>query len=49
MSAKPAGCSGTPLARKLGISEGSRVHVRGAPESYAGLKAVGGSGDALAL
>ena len=32
---KPAGYSGTPLARKLGIREGSRVVARGAPPEYA--------------
>jgi hypothetical protein len=26
--------SGTPLARKLGIKEGSRVHVTGAPDGF---------------
>ena len=31
----PAGYSGTPLARKLGYREGSRVFVPGAPASYA--------------
>lgn len=31
----PAGYSGTPLARKLGIREGSRVTSLGAPASFA--------------
>lgn len=31
---KPVGYSGTPLAKKLGIREGSRVAVVGAPEDY---------------
>ncbi|WP_232351843.1 DUF3052 domain-containing protein [Inhella proteolytica] len=30
-----SGYSGTPLAKKLGIKDGSRVHVVGAPEGYA--------------
>ena len=30
-----AGYSGTPLAKKLGIKEGSRVHAAGAPPGYA--------------
>jgi hypothetical protein len=34
MSPKNAGYSGTPLARKLGIGPGSRVHVSGAPIDY---------------
>jgi len=29
-----AGYSGTPLAKKLGIKEKHRVHVRGAPKGY---------------
>jgi hypothetical protein len=29
-----AGYSGTPLAKKLGITEGSRVWLRGAPEGF---------------
>jgi hypothetical protein len=33
----PFGYSGTPLAKKLGILEGSRVAVLGAPEEYARL------------
>ena len=32
--AEPAGYSGTPLARKLGIKEGSRVALLGAPEGF---------------
>jgi hypothetical protein len=31
---KPAGYSGTPLAKKLGFAEGLSVHVSGAPEGY---------------
>jgi hypothetical protein len=34
MSKKSAGYSGTPLAKKLGIAEGTRVAVRGAPKNY---------------
>ena len=34
MSSKPSGYSGTPLARKLGIADGSLVHARGAPPDY---------------
>jgi hypothetical protein len=30
----PAGYSGTPLARKLGIKEGSRLALLGAPEGF---------------
>jgi Protein of unknown function (DUF3052) len=37
MRPKSAGYSGTPLARKLGIAEGSRVHARGAPSDYSSL------------
>ena len=33
------GYSGTPLARKLGIKENSRVHLIGAPAEYARLVA----------
>ena len=33
-TAAPAGYSGTPLARKLGISERSQVFVHGAPSKY---------------
>ncbi len=29
-----AGYSGTPLAKKLGIKEGSRIFLSGAPENY---------------
>ena len=29
-----AGYSGTPLAKKLGIAEGSKVHAVGAPKNY---------------
>lgn len=32
-----SGCSGTPLARKLGVKEGSKVLVVGGPEGYARL------------
>ncbi len=35
----PAGYSGTPLAKKLGIRPGSRVCPRGAPVDYATLVA----------
>jgi hypothetical protein len=35
----PAGYSGTPLARKLGIKAGCVVHAAGAPEHYASLLA----------
>ena len=34
-----AGYSKTPLAKKLGIKEGSRVRTRGAPDSYAQMLA----------
>ena len=34
-----AGYSGTPLARKLGLKEGSRVLLIGAPEGYESLLA----------
>ena len=34
MSKKSAGYSGTPLAKKLGIAEGTRLAVRRAPEDY---------------
>ncbi|MEQ1813579.1 MAG: DUF3052 family protein [Candidatus Nitrotoga sp.] len=37
MTMKPVGYSGTPLAKKLGIIEGSRVAVRQAPDDYAQL------------
>jgi hypothetical protein len=39
MSANPAGYSGTPLARKLGISPGSTVLAKGAPGDYRSLLA----------
>jgi hypothetical protein len=39
MNPPPAGYSGTPLARKLGIVGGSRVVTRHAPGGYAGLLA----------
>lgn len=31
------GYSGTPLSKKLGIKEGSRIYVKNAPENYAEL------------
>ena len=34
-----AGYSGTPLAKKLGISAGSKVFADGAPSNYASLLA----------
>ena len=37
MGSNPAGYSGTPLARKLGITESSRVVTRHAPDDYARL------------
>jgi len=37
MSSKPAGYSGTPLARKLGIGEGAKVFAKNAPDDYARL------------
>lgn len=39
MSPQPAGYSGTPLARKLGITEGSSVTPIGAPKDYRALLA----------
>ncbi|MCB1559512.1 MAG: DUF3052 domain-containing protein [Xanthomonadales bacterium] len=36
-TAPPAGYSGTPLARKLGIKAGSLVLARGAPDNYVEL------------
>lgn len=33
----PAGYSGTPLAKKLGLAAGLRVVLRGAPDDYAAL------------
>ncbi len=32
-----AGYSGTPLAKKLGFREGSRVRISGAPDNYLAL------------
>jgi hypothetical protein len=37
MSSKPAGYSGTPLARKLGIGEGAKVFAVNAPDDYVRL------------
>jgi hypothetical protein len=37
MKPKPAGYSGTPLAKKLGIVEGSSVVAMNAPDNYAEL------------
>jgi len=37
MKPPSAGYSGTPLARKLGIAEGSRVMIKGGPRGYAEL------------
>jgi len=37
MGSKPAGYSGTPLARKLGIVGGAKVFARNAPAEYAEL------------
>jgi len=37
MPARPAGYSGTPLAKKLGVAEGGRVLLRHAPRDYAEL------------
>ena len=39
MSPTSAGYSGTPLAKKLGIAEGSRLVVRHAPDDYARMVA----------
>ena len=39
MSPKPAGYSGTPLAKKLGIAEGSKVLARNPPANYVQLLA----------
>lgn len=39
MSPTPAGYSGTPLAKKLGIAERSKVLVRNPPANYAQLLA----------
>ena len=38
-AAAPSGYSGTPLAKKLGIGAGCRLHLRGAPASYGALVA----------
>ena len=35
--ARPAGYSGTPLSKKLGIKPGTRVRVTGAPRDYPSL------------
>jgi len=35
-----AGYSGTPLPQKLGIKEGSRVRLAGAPDGFAGILGV---------
>lgn len=37
MENKPAGYAGAPLAKKLGIKEGSRICAKGAPPHYASL------------
>lgn len=34
MSSQPSGYSGTPLAKKLGVGDGSCVVVKNAPENY---------------
>ncbi|MBK5260634.1 MAG: DUF3052 family protein [Thermoanaerobaculia bacterium] len=34
---KPAGYSGTPLSKKLGIAEGSKMLVKNAPDDYVRL------------
>ncbi len=44
----PAGYSGTPLAKKLGIGPGSRVFVAGAPMDYQSLLAPWPEGASLA-
>src|SRR6188474_2101128 len=36
-SALPAGYSGTPLAKKLGIKERHKIHLVGAPANYRAL------------
>jgi hypothetical protein len=36
-AAAPSGYSGTPLAKKLGIGAGCRLHLRDAPPNYAAL------------
>lgn len=33
----PAGCSGTPLAKKLGIKPGFRIMLKDSPENYFSL------------
>ena len=38
-AAAPSGYSGTPLAKKLGIGAGCRLHLRDAPTNYAALLA----------
>ena len=35
VTAQPAGYSGTPLAKKLGLAENGRVFAKGAPADYA--------------
>jgi hypothetical protein len=35
----PAGYSGTPLAKKLGIKDGAKIHVLAAPDNYDDLLA----------
>src|SRR5258706_10455755 len=37
MNSKPAGYSGTPLAKKLGIDAGSKVYAKNPPPNYAEL------------
>jgi hypothetical protein len=37
MNSKPAGYSGTPLARKLGIGKGARIFAKNAPDDYVRL------------
>ncbi len=44
----PAGYSGTPLAKKLGIAAGSRVFVSGAPMDYPALLAPWPEGASIA-
>lgn len=39
MATLPSGYSGTPLAKKLGITEGRRVFAKRAPENYLALLA----------
>jgi hypothetical protein len=39
MMSAVAGYSGTPLAKKLGIKDGSRVFLSNAPDNYAGMVA----------